>query len=155
MNEKNIHYKLCNSQAITKQIIFWTSMEKVYKHCQKIKVIYFLINSQKFNYYKCFETNKKGVFMSWIGGLKDITGSWSASMRVAGSFAIIAASVLAIENVIARFQRRKSSIEKNVQCDENVSWIRSFTRCHEIDFLFIIQLTFFVVNDVFVYEIFF
>lgn len=115
MNEKNIHYKLCNSQAITKQIIFWTSMEKVYKHCQKIKVIYFLINSQKFNYYKCFETNKNGVFMSWIGGLKDITGSWSASMRVAGSFAIIAASVLAIENVIARFQRRKSSIEKNVQ----------------------------------------
>ncbi|XP_052705911.1 monocarboxylate transporter 5-like isoform X2 [Crassostrea angulata] len=55
------------------------------------------------------------------GGLKDITDSWSASMRVAGSFAIIAASLLAIENVIARFQRRKSNIEKKVQCDENVS----------------------------------
>lgn len=55
------------------------------------------------------------------GGLKDITGSWSASMRVAGSFAIITASLLAIENVIARGQRRKSEIRKEVQCDKDVS----------------------------------
>uniref|UniRef100_K1PPY0 Monocarboxylate transporter 14 n=1 Tax=Magallana gigas TaxID=29159 RepID=K1PPY0_MAGGI len=55
------------------------------------------------------------------GVLKDITGSWSASIRVAGSFAIIAASLLAIENVIARGQWRKSNSEKEVQCDENVS----------------------------------
>lgn len=65
--------------------------------------------------------NFNGVFMSWIGGLKDITGSWSASMRVAGSFAIITASLLAIENVIARGQRRKSEIRKEVQCDKDVS----------------------------------
>lgn len=70
--------------------------------------------------------NFNGVFMSWIGGLKDITGSWSASMRVAGSFAIIAASLLAIENVIARGQRRKSEFRKEVQCDKDVSWSNSF-----------------------------
>lgn len=67
-------------------------------------------------------------FLSLIGVLKDITGSWSASIRVAGSFAIIAASLLAIENVIARGQWRKSNSEKEVQCDENVSWILFFCK---------------------------
>uniref|UniRef100_A0A8W8IXZ4 Major facilitator superfamily (MFS) profile domain-containing protein n=1 Tax=Magallana gigas TaxID=29159 RepID=A0A8W8IXZ4_MAGGI len=52
------------------------------------------------------------------GGLKDITGSWSASMRVAGSFAIIAVCLLVIENVISRDQRRKGYIEKEAQREE-------------------------------------
>ncbi|XP_034328621.2 monocarboxylate transporter 12-like isoform X1 [Magallana gigas] len=52
------------------------------------------------------------------GGLKDITGSWSASMRVAGSFAIIAVCLLVIENVISKDQRRKGNIEKEAQREE-------------------------------------
>lgn len=52
------------------------------------------------------------------GGLGDITGSWSAFIWVAGSFAIVAASLVTIETIIMKRQRRKSDFEKEVHCVE-------------------------------------